>query len=83
MCILYTWQIIEQSKQSEYHIAYYAVRMLGNSGNYMPPILVSSTAKSIATRILVIAKLNRKKEFTLKGFICDIKCPNNELPVQR
>ena len=57
--------------------------MLGNSGNYMPPILVSSTAKSIATRILVIAKLNRKKEFTLKGFICDIKCPSNELPVQR
>ena len=30
----------------------------------MPPILVSSFAKRIATQILVIAKLNRRKDFT-------------------
>ena len=33
-------------------------RRLGDSRNYMPPILVPSSAKRIATQILVIAKLN-------------------------
>ena len=33
-----------------------------DSLNYMPPILVPSSAKCIATKILVTAKLNRRKE---------------------
>ena len=35
------------------------------SRNYVPPILVPSSAKRIATQILVIAKLNAGKDFTL------------------
>ena len=45
--------------------------ILGDSQNYMPPILVPSSAKRIATQIL-IAKLN----------VCDIIRPGKELPVQ-
>ena len=56
--------------------------MLGDSQNYMPPILVPSSAKCIATQILVIAKLNGRKDFILRGFIGDIICPSKELPVQ-
>ena len=37
--------------------------ILGDGRNYMPPILVPSPAKCIATQILVIAKLNGKKRF--------------------
>ena len=48
----------------------------------MPPIPVSSSVKRIATQILVIAKLNRRKEFVLRDFVCDINRPSNELPVQ-
>ena len=33
----------------------------------MPPILAPSSAKRIATQILVIAKLNGRKELVLKG----------------
>ena len=55
---------------------------LGDSWNYMPPILVPSSAKRIATQIVVIAKLNGKKDFILRGFVCDIIGPNKELPVQ-
>ena len=47
----------------------------------MPLILVSSSAKRIATEILVIAKLNGKK-YILKGFVCDIIRPSKGLPVQ-
>ena len=47
----------------------------------MPPILVASSAKRIATQILVIAKLNGK-DFILRGFVCDIIRPYKELPVQ-
>ena len=47
----------------------------------MPPILVPSYAKRIATQILVIAKLNRRKDFVLRGFVCDIIHPCKELPV--
>ena len=53
-----------------------------HSRNYMPPILVPSSAKRIATQILVIAKLNGRKDFILRGFICDIIRPSKELPVQ-
>ena len=56
--------------------------ILGNSWNYMPPILVPSPAKRIATQILVIAKLEGRKDFILRGFFCDIIPPSKELPVQ-
>ena len=36
---------------------------LRDSWNYMPPILVSSSAKHIARQILVIAKLSGTKDF--------------------
>ena len=48
----------------------------------MPPIHVPSSAKRIATQILVIAKLNGKKYFILRAFVCDIIRPSKELPVQ-
>ena len=48
----------------------------------MPPILVLSFAKRIPTQILVIAKLNGRKDFILRGFVCDIFRPYKELPVQ-
>ena len=48
----------------------------------MPPILVPSSAKCIATQTLVIAKLNGRKDFIFRGFICDIIRPSTELPVQ-
>ena len=56
--------------------------ILGDSRNYMPPILVPSSAKSIATQILVIAKLNGRKDFILRVFVCDIIHHSKELPVQ-
>ena len=56
--------------------------LLGDSRNYMPPILVPSSAKCIATQILVIAKLNGRKEFILRVFVCDIIHCSKELPVQ-
>ena len=45
---------------------------LGGSRNYIPPILVPSFAKRIATQNLVIAKLNGRKDFILRIFVCDI-----------
>ena len=48
----------------------------------MLPILVPSSAKRIATQILVIAKLNEIKCFILRAFVCDIICPSKELPAQ-
>ena len=56
--------------------------LLRDSRNYMPPILVLSSAKRIATQILVIEKLNGRKDFTLRGLICDIIRPRKELPAQ-
>ena len=55
---------------------------LGDSRNYMPPILVLSSAKRMATQILVIAKLNERKDFILRAFVCDIIRPSKELSVQ-
>ena len=54
----------------------------GDSRNYMPPILVPSSAKRIATQILVTSKLNQRKDFILRVFVCDIIRPSKELPVQ-
>ena len=34
--------------------------MLEDSRNYMPPIFIPSSAKRIATQILVITKLNKR-----------------------
>ena len=48
----------------------------------MQPILVPSSAKRIAKQILVIAKLNGRKKFILKGFVCDVISPYNEILVQ-
>ena len=48
----------------------------------MPPVFVLSSAKRIATQILVIAKLNGRKDPVLRGFLCDIIRPYKELPVQ-
>ena len=48
----------------------------------MPPILLPSTAKHVATQILVIAKLNGSKDFILRSFVCDIIHPSEDLPVQ-
>ena len=44
----------------------------------MTPILVPSSAKRIATQILVIAKLNGREDFILRGFVCDIIRPYKE-----
>ena len=49
----------------------------------MPPILVLSSAKRIATQILVIAKLDGRKDFILTGFVCDVIRPIMELSVKR
>ena len=48
----------------------------------MPPILVPFSAKCIVPQILVIAKLNGRKDFILGGFVCDIIRPSKELQVQ-
>ena len=47
----------------------------------MPPILASFSAKRIATQILVIVKINGRKDFTLRGFACDVILPSKELSV--
>ena len=41
----------------------------------MPPILVPSSAKRIATQILVIANLNEREDFILRDFVGDIIRP--------
>ena len=48
----------------------------------MPPILVPSSAEHIATQILVIAKLDERKDFILRVFVRHIVRPSKELPVQ-
>ena len=47
----------------------------------MSPIYAASSANN-ATQILVTAKLNGRKYFILRGFVCDIIRPRKELPVQ-
>ena len=56
--------------------------ILGDNRKYMPPILVPSSAKRIATQIIVIAKLNGRKDFILRAFVCDVIRPSKELPLQ-
>ena len=64
-----------------FHLSEYLF-LLGDSRNYMPPILVPSSAKRITTQILVIAKLNGRKNFILRVFVCNIVHRSKELPVQ-
>ena len=63
-------------------IVNYHINLLGDSRNYMPPILVPSSTKRIGTQILVTTKLNGRKDFILKGFFCDIIRPNKESSVE-
>ena len=55
---------------------------LGDSRNYMTLILIPSSTKRIVWQVLVIAKLNGRKDFILKVFVCEIIRPSKELPVQ-
>ena len=55
---------------------------LGDSRNDMTLILIPSSTKRIVWQILVIAKLNGRKDFILKVFVCEIIRPSKELPVQ-
>ena len=48
----------------------------------MSPILVPSSAKHIATEMLVIEKLSGRKDFVLRGFVCNVIRPSKELTVQ-
>ena len=48
----------------------------------MPPILVPSFAKRVATQISVIANLNGRKDLVSRDFVCDIIHPSMELLVQ-
>ena len=47
----------------------------------MPLILGPSFVKRTATQILVIAQLNKRKDF-FRRFVCDIIRPSKELPVR-
>ena len=48
----------------------------------MPPILGPSSAKRIATQILVTQKLNGRKDFVLRGFVYDTIRPSKKIPVE-
>ena len=48
----------------------------------MLPILVPFSTEHIVTQILVIAKLNEREDFILRGLVCVIIRPYKELPVQ-
>ena len=52
---------------------------LGDSRNDMPPILVPSSAKRVATQILVIQWM---KIFYFERFVCDIIHPSKDLLLQ-
>ena len=56
--------------------------LLENSWNYMPPIIVPFSVKRISTQVSVIAKLNGRKDFIVRGIVCDIICPSKGLLVQ-
>ena len=46
----------------------------------MPPIIVLSSTKRVATQMFVTEKLNEIKKIILRGFICDIIRTNKKLP---
>ena len=45
-------------------------------------LILQNSAKCIAIQILVIPKLNGRKDFILRGFICDVFGLSKDLPVQ-
>ena len=58
--------------------------ILGDSWNYMSPILVSSSAKRIATQNTNVSnwKINWEKRFYFKRLFCDIIHPSKGLSFQ-
>ena len=58
------------------------INRLGDSWNYVPPIFVPSSAKYILTQILVIAKLDGRKDFILTGFVFNNIHLYKKLPAQ-
>ena len=60
-------------------VSYLKLHILGDIWNYMPAILVPSSAKIIWTRILAIAKLSGRKDFILRGFFILFVPPRNYL----
>ena len=46
------------------------------------PILLPSAAKRIATRILVITKLNEIEDLVLRSFVFDMILPSKHLPFE-
>ena len=58
--------------RNNYEIVYLWSTILGDSWNYMAPILVLSSAKRITTQVLVTETLNARNYFILRGFVCDI-----------
>ena len=69
---------------SHYYITFFEILWLiklGNSWNYMPPILVPSSTKRIATQILVILKLYEREDFIFRSLVCYIR-PYKKLLVQ-
>ena len=69
---------------SHYYITFFEILWLiklGNSWNYMPPILVPSSTKRIATQILVILKLYERRFYFQKfslwySSLQETTCPN-------
>ena len=66
----------------EKDFARHKIYILGDIRNYMPPTLVPYSTKRITIQMVVIAKLNGRKDFILRGFVYDIICPSKELPAQ-
>ena len=63
----------------------FLVLLLGDSRNYMPPILVPSPAERTVTNFNHCKfkwEPFELKDFILRGFVCDIIRPTKELPVQ-
>ena len=67
ICWKYHWKKLFQIMQTLLRSNVF-FNILGDSPNYMPLILVPSSAKRIATQILVIANLNKRKYFILRVF---------------
>ena len=58
------------------------VKEINNNSNNNNNNNNNNNVKRVSTRILVIAKLNGRKDFILRGFFYDIIRPSKELPVQ-
>ena len=65
---------VTQVAEIQYYISF-TTKLLGHNWNYMPYILIPSSAKRITTQILVAAKLNGRKYFFWRGFVCQISVP--------